>query len=205
MRFRGSICRAGSRRGARLGTARSGWNLWHHSLSLRGAKRRSNRGPPHGAPSAGIPPACAGGTLTGSARLDRHGGKRRLAMTAAPGALLGAAVAGRAAAQIAVRKGLTIFTPAKSFSLSVATTQSFASATAAMIMSSALRGRPIAVASAISRAQMSAAVSSNARTRPANSACGPSGPANQRSNSRRFFRLVSPADHARSRRGSVTR
>ncbi len=53
------------------------------------------------------------------------------------------------------RNGLTIFNPAKSFSLSVTTTHSFASPMAAMIMSSALLGRPFAVPSAISRAQIS--------------------------------------------------
>jgi hypothetical protein len=44
--------------------------------------------------------------------------------------------------QTAPRIGLTIRSPAKSFSLSVTSTHSFAPATAAMIMSSALRGRP---------------------------------------------------------------
>jgi hypothetical protein len=40
---------------------------------------------------------------------------------------------------------------------------------------------------AISRAQIKPAVSSNGSTRPANNACGPSGPENQRSNALRFF------------------
>ena len=84
------------------------------------------------------------------------------------------------------RSGLTILKPAKSFSLSVTMTQSFASATAAIIMSSGLRGRPFAVPSDISRGQMSAAFSSNDRMRPAKSASGPSGPENHRSSSRRF-------------------
>src|ERR1035438_2986437 len=85
------------------------------------------------------------------------------------------------------RMGLTTFRPAKSLSLSVTRAQSFTSATAAMIMSSGLRGRPGTVPPAISRAQTRAAFSSNGRTRPANRACGPSGPANQRSSSLRFF------------------
>ena len=85
------------------------------------------------------------------------------------------------------RSGLMNFNPAKSFSLSVATTQLLASAVAATIMSSALRGRPLAVPSAISRAQIRAAFSSKASTRPANRACGPSGPANQASSTARFF------------------
>lgn len=89
--------------------------------------------------------------------------------------------------QWAGREGLMIFKPTKSLSLSVTTTQSFASVMAATIMSSGLRGRPAAVPPAISRAQTRAAFSSNGRTRPANSACGPSGPENQRSNSLRFF------------------
>lgn len=57
------------------------------------------------------------------------------------------------------RIGLTIFTPAKSRSLSVTTTQSFASAMAATIISSGLRGRPCAAPSAIRRAQTLAASS----------------------------------------------
>ena len=61
------------------------------------------------------------------------------------------------------RSGLMIFNPANSFSLSVATTQLLASAVAATIMSSALRGRPLAVPSAISRAQIKAACSSKAQ------------------------------------------
>ena len=46
------------------------------------------------------------------------------------------------AAKLSHRIGLKASTPAKSFSLSVTTTQSFASATAATMVSSALRGRP---------------------------------------------------------------
>ena len=88
--------------------------------------------------------------------------------------------------QVTARIGLTIVSPAKSLSLSVATTQSFASAIAAIIMSSALRGRPVAVPPAIKRAQMSAAFSSKGSTRPANRAGGPVGPENQLSSSRRF-------------------
>jgi NADPH:quinone reductase len=83
------------------------------------------------------------------------------------------------------RIGLTIRSPAKSFSLSVTTMHPFAPATAAMIMSSALRGRPAAFPSAISRAQIRPAFSSNGRTRPAKSACGPSGPENQVSSASR--------------------
>src|SRR5260221_2674481 len=67
----------------------------------------------------------------------------------------------------------------KSFSLSVTTVQPWASATAAMIVSSALRGRPCALLSAMRRAQIKPAFSSKGSTRPANSACGPSGPAKQ--------------------------
>jgi hypothetical protein len=85
------------------------------------------------------------------------------------------------------RNGLTIFNPAKSFSLSVTTTHSLASAMAAMIMSRALLGRPFAVPSAISRPQISPAFSSNVSTRPANNASGPSGPENQSCNACRFF------------------
>ncbi|HEX3498308.1 MAG TPA: hypothetical protein VHT04_03195, partial [Stellaceae bacterium] len=60
---------------------------------------------------------------------------------------------------VVARSGLTISIPEKSFSLSLTTMQPFASATAAMIMSSALRLRPLAVPSAISRAQIKAAFS----------------------------------------------
>ena len=81
------------------------------------------------------------------------------------------------------RIGLKTFSPAKWLSFSVTITQLFASAIAAMIMSSGLRGRPFAVPSAISRAQISPDLSSNASTLPANNLCGPSGPANQRSSS----------------------
>ena len=76
------------------------------------------------------------------------------------------------------RTGFTNVPISKSFSLSVTTTHSLASATAAMIVSSALRGRPRALASAINRAQISAAGSSKARIRPAKRACGPSDPSN---------------------------
>src|SRR5438046_4925679 len=53
------------------------------------------------------------------------------------------------------RSGLTISMPAKSFSLSVTTIQSLATAIDAMIVSRALRGLPFAVPSAIKRAQRS--------------------------------------------------
>ena len=59
-------------------------------------------------------------------------------------------------ARQSARMGLKTFSPAKSLSFSVTITQSFASAIAAMIMSSGLRGRPFAVPSAISRAQIEA-------------------------------------------------
>ena len=85
------------------------------------------------------------------------------------------------------RTGFKTLIPAKSFSLSVTTTQSFATATAAMITSSALRGFPAALPSAISCAQTSPALSSNDSIRPAKSACGPSDPENQRSRMSRFF------------------
>ncbi len=68
------------------------------------------------------------------------------------------------------RIGFNVSTPAKSLSLPVTTTQAFASAVAAMMVSSALRGRPCALPSAISRAQAWAAFSSKGNTRPANSA-----------------------------------
>ena len=74
--------------------------------------------------------------------------------------------------------GLNTFNPAKSLSLSVTSVQSFASAIAAIIISSALRGRPLRVPSAISLAHTSAARSSKGSTLPANRACGPSGPEN---------------------------
>ena len=88
--------------------------------------------------------------------------------------------------QIASRRGLTISMSAKSLSLSVTTMQSLASATAAIIVSRALRGLPFAVPSAISRAQIRPARSSNGSTRPAKSAEGPSGPENQASSWSRF-------------------
>jgi hypothetical protein len=62
--------------------------------------------------------------------------------------------------------GLKILMPEKCFSLLVTTTQSLASAMAAIIMSSALRGRPDAVPWAINLPQIKAADSSNASTRP---------------------------------------
>lgn len=71
--------------------------------------------------------------------------------------------------------------PAKCFSLSVTIVQPLDSATAAMIMSKALRGRPAAVPSAISLAQTRPAFSSKGRTRPAKRADGPSGPVNHAS------------------------
>jgi hypothetical protein len=56
-----------------------------------------------------------------------------------------------------------------------------------MIMSSPLRGRPAAFPSAISCAQISPALSSNDRMRPANSACGRSDPENHLSRTSRFL------------------
>src|SRR5258708_10942733 len=72
------------------------------------------------------------------------------------------------------RRGLTISMPAKSFSLSVTTIQSLASAIAAIIVSRALPGLPFAVPSAIRRAQIRPALSSNASTRPSKSEEGAS-------------------------------
>ena len=69
-----------------------------------------------------------------------------------------------------------------SLKLSVTTTQPFASATAAMMVSSALLGSaPLALPSAASLAQTRPAFSSKGRIRPANRVGGPSGPANQSS------------------------
>ncbi len=100
-----------------------------------------------------------------------------------------------------VRSGLMTLRPTKSFSLFVTMMQSFASATAAMIVSSGLRGLPLAAPSDISRAQMSAALSSNGRMRSAKSASGPSGPENHRSKALRFV----PAGFSRTpRRISAT-
>lgn len=84
-------------------------------------------------------------------------------------------------------RGLIISNPEKSDSLSVTTTQLFAPATEAMIISIALRGRPAAFPSAINRAQIKAAFSSKEKMRPANNSCGPSDPENQASRSSRFF------------------
>lgn len=86
-----------------------------------------------------------------------------------------------------LRSGLIILIPSKSFSLSVTTTQSWAPATAATIISSPLRGRPATLPSAINLAQISAALSSNDSTRPANRACGPSVPLNHASRTSRFL------------------
>jgi DnaJ-domain-containing protein 1 len=69
--------------------------------------------------------------------------------------------------QIALRIGLTTLSATKSFSLSVTTTHSFAPAAAAMIMSGRLRGLPAVLPSAIKRAQISPALSSNDNIRPA--------------------------------------
>ena len=91
----------------------------------------------------------------------------------------------------ACRMGLNIRSPLKSLSLSVTSTQSFASATAARIMSSALRGLPWALPSAIRRAQTKPALSSNDRIRPAKSTCGPSSPVNQASRASLFLPLGS--------------
>ena len=63
------------------------------------------------------------------------------------------------------RMGLKTSSPTKSFSLSVTTTQPFACATAAMIMSSALLDRPLAIPSAIRRAQISPAWASKSQAR----------------------------------------
>ena len=60
-----------------------------------------------------------------------------------------------APSQMIGRMGLMTVTPSKSRSLAVTTIQSFASATVAMMVSSALRGRPRRLPSAISRAQRS--------------------------------------------------
>jgi hypothetical protein len=68
------------------------------------------------------------------------------------------------------RIGLMIWTPAKAFSLSVTTMQSFALVTAAMIISSPLRGLPACFPSAINPAQTKAAFSSSGKMRPANKA-----------------------------------
>ena len=103
------------------------------------------------------------------------------------------------------RMGLMIFRPAKCFSFSVTITQSFASAIAAMIMSSGLRGRPFAVPSAISRAQMRLALSSNGSTRPANSAWGPSGPETNSPTPCASFQRASPGFRAGSQRLSLKR
>jgi len=59
------------------------------------------------------------------------------------------------------RKGLTAFIPAKSLSFSVTTTQSLASATAATIIPSRLRGRPFPLPSDFNRAQTDPAFASN--------------------------------------------
>jgi hypothetical protein len=102
-------------------------------------------------------------------------------------------------------RGLTRLTPPNSFSLPVTTMQSFASAIAAMIASRAPRGRPLALPSAISLAHARAAFSSNAKTRPANNACGPSGPENHASSSRLFlpagFSMQDAADEILGDRG----
>ena len=66
--------------------------------------------------------------------------------------------------------GLMILTPSNSFSLSVTTTQSFAPATAAMIVSSALRGQPRTLPPAMSFAHTRPAFSSKGSPRPANRA-----------------------------------
>ena len=84
------------------------------------------------------------------------------------------------------RRGLTISMSAKSFSLSVTTIQSLACAIDAIIVSRALQGLPLAVPSAIKRAQIRPALSSNGSTRPAKSTDGPSGPENQASSWSRF-------------------
>ena len=81
--------------------------------------------------------------------------------------------------------------------------QSLALATEAMVISSSLRDRPAALPSAVSRAQTSAACSSNGGMR--DSACAPSEPANQAHQERcAFFPLVSPRCRARFRRWSAS-
>jgi len=80
--------------------------------------------------------------------------------------------------RVAPRIGLTISIPSKSLSLSVTSTHSLASATAAIMVSRPLRGRPLPFPSAVSRAQTRPAFSSKERMRPAKRACGPSGPEN---------------------------
>lgn len=92
-------------------------------------------------------------------------------------------VPGKDAAQL---RGLKTSTPAKSLAFPVTTTQSFALATAAIIISIALRGRPFLSPSAMSSAHSSAARESKERMRPAKSAAGPSGPRNQASSAFRF-------------------
>ena len=77
-----------------------------------------------------------------------------------------------------------------------------ASAVAATIMSSALRGRPLAVPSP-SAAPRSGRFLVEGSTRPANRACGPSGPANQASSTARFFRQASAAARAEFPQRSV--
>ena len=73
--------------------------------------------------------------------------------------------------------GLNVATaPRKSRSFSVATVHPFATAVAAMIMSVALRGRPVAVPSAIRRAHSAAARSSKAKIVSTNIAFGPLAP-----------------------------
>ena len=88
-----------------------------------------------------------------------------------------------------VLNGLRTSMPGKCLSLSVTTTQSFTSATAATIISRSLLGFPTARPSDIRRAQTNAAFSSNDNILPLNSDCGPSGPANHASNRSRFFPL----------------
>ena len=95
--------------------------------------------------------------------------------------------AGRA--QGAARDGFRTLRPGKCLSLSVTIVQSLASATAAMIMSRSLRGLPVARPSDMSRAHSRAARSSNGNTRPANRACGPSGPENHASSRLRLAPL----------------
>lgn len=89
--------------------------------------------------------------------------------------------------------------------LIVRTTHPFASPIAAMIVSSALRGRPLALPSAISRAQMGPASSSNTRMRCLKRACGPSGPENHDSGHGVSCQQTFRGCRAGSRRGSGTR
>jgi hypothetical protein len=96
-------------------------------------------------------------------------------------------------------------TPRKCRSLTVTTTQLFAAAVAAMIISIGLRGRPTAVPAAMVRAHSMAARSSKGRTRPEKSAAGPSVPINHASKFRRRRQKPSRAHRAISQQWSGSR